>query len=593
MKNQKIEVNGEFDDIIEFQDNLFRIVESDSLIEEEEMAELLQKYLSDKILFDQLIKTLVMIIKSRPLLLDNIIKFISSISESIKQNFSKSEIIFYFSFNLSLMYHLISLQIITFDDIMRENIYTSMNFFVFFAPEIEKNDSIYYTNTLNNSYYLKIFRTNNNDDSIQTKRKTGMNHLKIAKFIQADDAESLQELIAQGNINIDYQIPKSDFETNEFLNKLKTKITIIEYAAFLGSVTSFKYLLLQGATLHPFIAELASAGGNADIIHLLEQQKIKFNQSCLELSIIFHQNLIFEYIHSNYNIPFSSTQLMLSITFYNFFCFNLIISENPPFITMDGQTQCNFLSHCCMNGNLEVFQFLIKFINLNDFNLLPKKPDLFSLSCVSGNSEMVKYMINLNEIDKNVVNYNCENSLHKACLSGHLNVVKLLVNSHLYSINQPTKMNETALHYAVNRGHLNIVEFLVNDCKSEVNINSVSKAWVTPLMAAVEKGFLQIVVLLCSCENVDLNCKDFIGRTALHIAALNGHHRIVSFLINLPGIELNPVDKNGSTPLHLAVQSNKIQCIKILVEKKGVNINIKDNAIFFFFLLMEFKLILF
>lgn len=583
MNKQKIEVNGEFDDIIELQNSIFHIIESDfENDEEEDITEIYQKYFTDKVYFIQLIKTIVMIITSRPLLLDRTIKFISLISEQIKTTFTKSEIILYFSFNLSVIYHLISLNIITFDDIMRDKIYTSMNFIIFFAPEIEKNDPIYYSNTLNNSYYLKLFRSNNDDDSIQSKRKTGMNHLKIARIIQNDDAESLQEMVAQDNLKIDYQIPKSDFETNEFLNKLKTRITMIEYAAFCGSVTTFKFLLLQGATLHPLITELASAGGNADIIHLLEQQKINFNKSCLEICIIFHQNQIFEYLHSNYNIPFSFAQLMLSISFYNFFCFNLILSENPPFLLLEEQTQCDLLVHCCKKGNQEIFQFLIKFINLKEYNLLQHKENLFSWCCFSGNSEMVKYLIGLDDVGKNDVNYTNENSLHHSCLYGNLDVVKLLVNSHLYPINQPSKMNSTPLHFAASRGHFNVVEFLVKECKNEVNINSVTKAWVTPLMEAVEKGFYKIVVLLCNCENIDLNCKDFTGKTALHIAALNGHSQIVSFLIDLPGIELNSIDKNGSTPLHLAVQSNKIQCIKILVEKKGVNINLKDNAIFFF-----------
>ena len=579
MDLKKIEINEEFDDIIDFQTKLFQIIES-NCEEEEEMAELIQQYLEDRIYFSQLLKTLVMMIKSRPLLLDNIFKFISTISDQIKQKFSKSEIIFYFSFNLSAIYHLISLDIISFTDIMRESIYTTMNFFIFFAPEIEKNDPIYYSNLLNNSYYLKIFRMSNNDDSIQSKRKSGMNHLKIARLIQLDDAESLQELVAQDNLQIDFKIPKSDFETCDFLNKLKCRITMIEYAAFLGSVNVFKFLLLQKASMNSFIADIASAGGNADIIHLLEQQHVTFNQSSLEAAIICHQNQLFEYLHSNHNIQFSLNQLMLSITYFNFFCFNSILSENSFPIEM--KDRVDLLVHSCTNGNLEAFQFLSKFVNFDEFNLLPKKQDLFSLACISGNPELVKYLIDCKEIDKNVLNFNLENSLHKTCLCGHLDVVKVLVNSHLYSINQPTKMNETALHYAVNRGHINVVDFLVNECSSEVNINSVSKAWMTPLMAACDKGFFQIVVILTKCENIELNCKDLYGRTALHIAALNGYSQIVSHLIELKGIDLNPIDKNGSTPLHLAAQSNKVSSIKILVEKKGVDIKIKDNAIFFY-----------
>lgn len=587
MIKQKIEVNDEFDEIIELQEKLFKIIES-NMKEEEDIDEIRQNYLTDRIYFSQLLKTLAAIIRARPLLLSNVIDFISSISEQIKQFFTTSEIIFYFSFNLSAIYHLLSIQLITFEDLMNESIYRSINFFVFFIPEIETNDNFYYSNTFNNSYYMKIFRQNNNNESIEKKRKSGMNETRLARIIATDDVEALQSMISKENMDLNYQIQKSDFETNEFLKKLKTRITMIEYSAFLGSVTIFKFLLLSGAYLHPFIAELATAGGNADIIHMLEQHHIKFNQSCLGASIVCHRNELFEYIHSNYDVHFTSHHLLLSVKFYNFFCFNLILSENPSFLSENVTFLPDMLEQACITGNLEVFSFLAKFVDASQYK--NSKHDLFTLSCLSGFVEIVRHLLNMNEIDKNFVNSNLENPLHKASLNGHLDVVKLLVNSHLYQLNQPTKMNETALHYAVNRGHYNIVKFFINDCKDEININCISKAWMTPLMLAAEKGFYNIVVLLCSSEKVDLNCKDFMGRTALHIAALNGYTQIVSFLINLNGIELNSPDKNGSTPLHLAAQADKVDIIKILVEKNGVNLHLRDQAIFFFFckFLMEF-----
>ena len=77
------------------------------------------------------------------------------------------------------------------------------------------------------------------------------------------------------------------------------RITLIEYAAFFGSNQIFKYLYLNGAKLTASIWKYAIHGEDAEIIHLLEENKIKLPlyvyENIIEKSIKFHSINITNY----------------------------------------------------------------------------------------------------------------------------------------------------------------------------------------------------------------------------------------------------------------------------------------------------------
>ena len=68
--------------------------------------------------------------------------------------------------------------------------------------------------------------------------------------------------------------------------------TIIEYAAFFGSIKCFKYLLNNGAEIYPYrIGKYAIAGGNEEIIHICNQEHSSFKKT-VNIAIRFHHNPI-------------------------------------------------------------------------------------------------------------------------------------------------------------------------------------------------------------------------------------------------------------------------------------------------------------
>lgn len=132
-------------------------------------------------------------------------------------------------------------------------------------------------------------------------REMGENDSYIANLIRNDNLEMFQSCIDQPEYSVNDKIPLSFFESNPFL--LSHKATLIEYAAFFGSINIFNYLLENNALKSPEAWLYAIHGKNMDIIKSLERCFVipkEFHKSCLLESIRCHHNDIAELILHNH-----------------------------------------------------------------------------------------------------------------------------------------------------------------------------------------------------------------------------------------------------------------------------------------------------
>ena len=89
----------------------------------------------------------------------------------------------------------------------------------------------------------------------------------------------------------------------------------------------------------------------------------------------------------------------------------------------------------------------------------------------------------------------------------------------------------TLLHCAARRGWTDIVELLIT--KYNCNVNSVDNCNITPVHWASYYGHLNVIKSLYNTGKCDLFIKTKGGETPLDIARQFGHHEIVEYLTNI------------------------------------------------------------
>ena len=97
-------------------------------------------------------------------------------------------------------------------------------------------------------------------------------------------------------------------------------------------------------------------------------------------------------------------------------------------------------------------------------------------------------------------------------------------------------------------------------------------------MLAAINGKTEIVKLLLTRPDIDINAKDNNGDTPLMLAAINGKTEIVKLLLTRPDIDINAKDNNGDTPLMLAAINGKPKIVELLLARRDIDINAKDGT---------------
>ena len=128
-------------------------------------------------------------------------------------------------------------------------------------------------------------------------RRRGLNHNGTCRSIRLDDIDMFKRLVAENEINVNSNAPRSLFERNRY-GKQKT-MKLVEYCAFYGSDQCLMWLLDQKAKLTPNIMRFALHGGNHDIINFLEDKGCSLDGSVLWGLQAYHFSCLKRYYESN------------------------------------------------------------------------------------------------------------------------------------------------------------------------------------------------------------------------------------------------------------------------------------------------------
>ena len=164
-------------------------------------------------------------------------------------------------------------------------------------------------------------------------RKKGENDSHICELIRTDSVEEFIIHVTRNNYSLNSKINQSIYETNSLLIKqaASNNLTLIEYAAFYGSIQIFQYLKMNEVELKPSLWTFSIHSQDAELIHCLEENKVEpptfalsgmsSYKSCIKESIKCYHNDIMNYIQDNLleNIEKNSQDgFTQSIKYYNF-----------------------------------------------------------------------------------------------------------------------------------------------------------------------------------------------------------------------------------------------------------------------------------
>ena len=231
----------------------------------------------------------------------------------MKKYFPNWEIFNIFKSNKRILLFLIDEKILFIDKYIinsfligqNSNKYIDSDYLQYFSPEIQQFVSInrgFKKNKLIKSIPKKI------PEKFYEDRKYGENNNYICKIIQKDLIDEFIEHVNQNNLPLNTVIDPSIFETNNFLIKKQIEfkkqsisaISLIEYAAFFGSIQIFTYLFKNGVKLMPSLWLYAIHGNCSNIFQYLEDNHVEIEEKSykqfLKESIKCHHKDIFDYI---------------------------------------------------------------------------------------------------------------------------------------------------------------------------------------------------------------------------------------------------------------------------------------------------------
>lgn len=275
------ESNENFQDLINF-------------IQTEKIAEIQED-------FRELIELIYKITKNycfTPQFISKIAQIFNQYKTYIKKYFSDREIFDLFKKSKRILLLLFKEQILTLDDSIIDYIKSKCDtnetkYSHYFYPEI-KSSIPENLKTMIENELQEINPTIL--DNFEENRQIGENDSYICQLIRQDDVQEFISYITRKNISTSQKVPPSLFETNPFL--INNQPTLIEYAAFHGSIQIFQFLQFSNVELTKSLLNYSIHGQNSDIIHLIENSKnIIFG---LLESIKCHHNNIANYFIDAY-----------------------------------------------------------------------------------------------------------------------------------------------------------------------------------------------------------------------------------------------------------------------------------------------------
>lgn len=252
----------------------------------------------------------------------------------------------------------------------------------------------------------------------------------------------------------------------------------------------------------------------------------------------------------------------------------------------------------CINGSLINF---IDLINRNDIksvhhslNVENINPNIISprfdktplmLACKKGQKSIVDSLASLEGCNFYITNSKGRNCFSYTVKYARLELIKLLTQN--YRIDDTVKIinyhddehyNINMLLISVLTNNNEIVKYFLKDGLGNINPNETDSCQNTPLLLAIERGFINVVETLLKDHRTDPNQGNELFEfqdSPLIYACYLGLNNIASLLVSHSRVNLNLPSKHGLSPLIICIELNNLQLVSLLLSHQSIDINYK------------------
>ena len=344
----------------------------------------------------------------------------------------------------------------------------------------------------------------------------------------------------------------------------------------------------------------AACAGSLDIVkYLVEKKHVKidvFDKNdktplCYAVKNNYH-DIITYLLDNKANTEFhynGETVLCYATRTKNWDLVTLLVNHetSPTNVNTIDQNEYMPLHYAILDENYEIIEFLLKngadtetLFNLSDDETYKKTP--LNYAARKNNLQLLNLLIK-HGADLYSQNTYELTSLELATLNGHIEIAKALLEneydiSHLNNQdnNQGTPLWDaiTSSHYKNNIDRLEMIKLLLdNGANIETRYNGE-----TPLCYATRTNMFDLVKELIE-RKADIEAKDNLGNTPLHLAVVNGHTVIVKYLLNHKDKDapIEPIDNNSNAPLPLINSVNNTDNIPLPIVEPVDKIDNTDD----------------
>ncbi|KAL4761385.1 ankyrin repeat domain-containing protein [Aspergillus foveolatus] len=226
------------------------------------------------------------------------------------------------------------------------------------------------------------------------------------------------------------------------------------------------------------------------------------------------------------------------------------------------------LHYAALNGHEKLVQWLLKHNARPDERNYSDQTPLFCAAS-SGYAGIVKELLDFDrEQSEEFMAEPPQNEGDMAYHNGYVDWIRTNIEGiSLIDVDAEDSRERTPLIMAVQRGYLETVEELMG--REDLNINrcNAEEYDMSPLATAASRGYEEIFRLILSHPSVQKSIRDSSGHGILKHAAAGGNPNIVREVLKWPNVDVNLRGADDSTPIMWAALYGHESIVRILIDE--------------------------